>query len=99
MGAHQQIQVRSWAAEHRATTNVPFAWQHDVWYTVKFRVDAQGQQARLRAKVWKRGEPEPEGWTLEAQDPLPIRQGSPGLYGYAPTSIYYDNLRVERNES
>ena len=30
------------------------------------------------------------------EDPLPIREGSPGIYGYSPAEIYYDNLKVWR---
>ena len=39
-------------------------------------------------------EPEPEAWSIEATDPLPNRNGSPGLYGYSAADIYYDNIKV-----
>ena len=52
----------------------------------------------IRGKVWRRGDTEPEEWQISAEDPLPIGQGSPGLYGYSPTPLYYDNIKVESNE-
>lgn len=73
---------------------VPFEWDPDVWYTMKMRVDIEGDRAFVRGKVWKRGDAEPGAWTIEAEDPLPIREGSPGLYGYSPANIYFDNVRV-----
>ena len=95
MGAHQQIQVRSWDSELRASKEVPFPWQPGTWYTMKAAVRGEGGKA-VRAKVWPRGQPEPEAWTLVAEDPLPIAQGSPGLYGYSPAPVYYDNVEVTR---
>ncbi|HEX9941214.1 MAG TPA: PQQ-binding-like beta-propeller repeat protein [Thermoanaerobaculia bacterium] len=97
MGAHQKIQVRSWASDLRLEKSVPFAWDSDVWYTVKFRVDQQGDKALVRGKVWKRGEPEPAEWMVTAEDPHPVRSGSPGLYGYSPVDIQYDNVKVTVN--
>jgi hypothetical protein len=97
LGGHQQIEVRSWASALRMAQQVDFSWQPEVWYTMKFRVDVESDKAVLRGKVWPAGEQEPEAWTITAEDPLPIRQGSPGLYGYSPTPIYYDNLKVTRN--
>jgi hypothetical protein len=97
MGAHQKIQVRSWASDLRLEKSVPFPWEPNVWYTMKFRVDQQGDKALVRGKVWKRGEPEPAEWTVTAEDPHPVRSGSPGLYGFSPVDIQYDNVKVTVN--
>lgn len=97
MGAHQKIQVRSWSSDLRLEKSVPFAWEPDVWYTMKLRVDQQGDKALVRGKVWKRGDPEPAEWTISAEDPRPVRHGSPGLYGYSPVDIHYDNVKVTVN--
>jgi outer membrane protein assembly factor BamB len=97
MGNHEKIQLRGWASELRLEKSVPFTWEPDVWYTMKFRVDQQGDKALLRGKVWRRGEPEPQEWTITAEDPQPVRQGSPGIYGYSAADIYYDNLQVTVN--
>ena len=98
MGAHQKIQLRSWSSDYRVEKSVPFAWEPDVWYTMKFRVDQQGDKALVRGKVWKKGEPEPQEWMVTAEDPHPIRQGSPGLYGYSAADLFYDNLKVTVNQ-
>lgn len=94
MGYHQQLQLRTWAAELRMATTVPFAWHPSVWYTVKMQVEVEGTVATIRGKVWPRDEPEPAEWSIQAVDPRPNRSGSPGLYGYSPAEIYYDNLKV-----
>ena len=98
MGAHQKIQLRSWASDLRVEKSVPVPWDPNVWYTMKFRVDQQGDKALVRGKVWKKGEPEPQAWTIETEDPHPIRQGSPGLYGFSQVDIQYDNLKVTVNQ-
>ncbi|HYH47776.1 MAG TPA: PQQ-binding-like beta-propeller repeat protein [Thermoanaerobaculia bacterium] len=97
MGAHQKIQLRAWSSELRLEKSVPFKWDPDVWYTMKFRVDQQGDKALLRGKVWPRAEPEPQEWTITAEDPRPVRSGSPGIYGYSAADIYYDNIKVTGN--
>ncbi len=97
MVAYQQVQIRSWGAELRMADQVPLQWIADTWYTVKLRVDVQEGKALVRGKVWPKGEPEPAAWTISVEDPHPIASGSPGLYGYSPSPIYYDNLKVTPN--
>ena len=48
---------------------------------------------RVRPPV-PEGEPEPEAWTITVEDPIPIRQGSPGIYGNSVTTLYFDNVQV-----
>ncbi len=97
MGGHQQIQVRSWDSELRASKEVPFSWEPGTWYTLKVSVRTEAGKGVVRAKAWPRGQPEPAAWTLVAEDPLPIERGSPGLYGYSPAPVYFDNVEVTRN--
>lgn len=97
MGAHQKLQLRSWASDLRLEKSVPLPWEPNVWYRMKLRVHPEGQRSLIYGKVWKRGEAEPAEWTLTAEDPHPVRQGSPGLYGYSPVDIQYDNVEVEAN--
>ena len=98
MGQAQELQIRSWAAQLRMAQRVPFAWEPNVWYTMKFGAALEGDQAVLRGKVWRRGEPEPEQWTVEAVDETPNRTGSPGLFGNAnDAEIYLDNILVTQN--
>jgi hypothetical protein len=96
-GVKQELEVRSWQAVLRMAKQVPFAWEMDAWYTMKLRVDQRDDSALVRGKVWRRGEPEPEEWTISVEDPQPSRAGAPGVQGYSPASIFYDNLKVTVN--
>jgi outer membrane protein assembly factor BamB len=76
---------------------VPFAWSPNTWYQLKARVDLNPDGSGvIRAKAWKRGEPEPEAWTLDAPHRHANANGSPGLFGFSPQDmrVYLDNLRV-----
>ena len=99
MGGLQQLQIRSWTSElGRFSKTIPFSWQADVWYTIKFQASTEDGAAVLKAKVWPRGETEPEAWTVEAVDKAPNLQGSPGLFGNASDAeIFLDNITVTAN--
>jgi outer membrane protein assembly factor BamB len=100
MGASQQLQVRSWTAQldARFCENVPFKWQPDTWYTLKFRAAVEDGKAVLRGKVWKRDEAEPKAWLIEAADAVPNVVGSPGLFGNAnDAEILIDNVTITPN--
>ena len=97
MGAHQQIQLRSWTAERRMAVQVPFQWEADRWYRIKLSVDTSEEKAVIRGKVWPRESPEPVDWTIVAEDPHPVRHGSPALYAYSPTPVHFDNVKVTSN--
>jgi len=97
LGDHQRIQIRSWQAGLRMMQQIDFAWDPEVWYTMKFEVHEDDGEAIVRGKVWPRSEDEPADWTLSVTDPLPIVSGAPGLSGFSPTPLYYDNIRVTRN--
>jgi hypothetical protein len=92
-GNHQRLQIRDWA-ELRFEKTIDFPWETDVWYRMKMRADPMGDKTVIKGKVWVASEPEPEDWTLVAEDPVPNLKGSPGLYGYSPTTIYYDNVKI-----
>ncbi len=98
MGNHQQLQVRSWQSELRMMREIDFPWQPDVWYRMKLRVDAAGERAVIRGKVWPKDGEEPADWSIVVEDLLPIHQGAPGLSGYSPTDIHFDNLHVYGNQ-
>jgi len=100
MGDHQEIQIRSWTSQlDRFSKTVPFKWEGGAWYTMKFRAEAAGDKAILKGKVWKRGEKEPDAWTIEAVDEAPNLVGAPGFFGNAQVAeIYYDNVSVTPNE-
>ncbi|MCA9089589.1 MAG: PQQ-binding-like beta-propeller repeat protein [Planctomycetaceae bacterium] len=99
MGASQKLQIRTWTPQlNRFSVDVPFEWQAETWYTMKFQTATEGGKAVLKGKVWKRGEPEPADWTVAGEDELGNVQGSPGFFGNAKDSeIFYDNLTVIPN--
>jgi hypothetical protein len=99
MGASQQVQIRSWTPQlARFSKSVPFSWEAGTWYTLKFRAATDGGKAVLKGKVWKRGDKEPEAWTIEAVDEAPNLAGSPGLFGNANDSeITIDNISITKN--
>lgn len=101
MGNSQQLQIRSWTAQlqNRFAVSVPYKWDPETWYVLKFRAETAGEKAVLKGKVWKKGEPEPSEWTVTGTDEIGNLQGSPGLFGNAgEAEIYYDNITVTSNQ-
>jgi outer membrane protein assembly factor BamB len=100
MGNSQKVQIRSWTAQlqGRFAVDVPFAWEPDTWYVLKFRAETAGDKAVLKGKVWKKGDAEPAEWTITGTDEVGNLQGSPGLFGNASDAeITYDNITVTPN--
>jgi outer membrane protein assembly factor BamB len=101
MGNKQQLQIRYWPPQVKKqfSKSVPFAWEAEKWYTLKFTASTSGDKVSLRGKVWPRGEAEPKEWTIEVEDHMPNLSGSPGLFGQATNAeIYIDNVVVTANE-
>lgn len=100
MGVKQQLQIRSWISElGRFSKTVPFQWNYDTWYTMKFQASVEEGKAVLRGKVWPKGEKEPDEWAIEAVDDAPNVIGSPGLFGNAQDAeIFLDNIEVRENK-
>ena len=98
-GNHQQLELQSWQPETTRTAKVPFTWKADTWYRLKLQVEnLPDGKTRVRGKAWPAAETEPAAWTIEKIDPIPNRQGSPGIYADAPFEIFFDNLKVTANE-
>jgi outer membrane protein assembly factor BamB len=93
-GNLQKLEVRSWPSERRMAQAVDFAWEQGIWYTMKMKVEVDEKKALILGKVWKRDEDEPADWSIRVEDATPIPTGSPGLVGYSPADIYYDNIKV-----
>ncbi len=97
-GNSQQIEVNS--NQERIKVAVPFKWSPETWYHLKTRVDvAADGSGVVRAKAWKKGDAEPEGWNIEVPHKHAHTEGSPGLYGFAPQDmrIAIDNISVTAN--
>lgn len=102
-GNEQKIEVNS----NQERLRVPaaeepsnFKWSPNVWYTLKSRVDVSPDGSGVvRAKAWKRGDPEPEAWSIEVPHQTAHRTGSPGLFGFSPQEmrVFIDNVVVTSN--
>jgi outer membrane protein assembly factor BamB len=86
----------------RLLQTAPFKVLAKTWYTLKNRVDVNPDgSGTVRAKAWKKGETEPEAWTLEVKVPHAHTQGSPGIFGFTPMNqkrVYLDNLTITPNK-
>jgi outer membrane protein assembly factor BamB len=99
IGNSQELEVSSNQERIKAAT--PFRWTAGAWYHLKTRVDvASDGSGVVRAKAWKRGDLEPDAWTIEVPHRHAHTEGSPGLFGFAPQSlfrVYVDNISVTPN--
>ncbi|MHC1769978.1 MAG: PQQ-binding-like beta-propeller repeat protein [Verrucomicrobiia bacterium] len=102
-GNEQKLEVNSNLERLRvpATEEPPnFRWQPNVWYRLKARVDTTSNgSGAVRAKAWKRSEPEPDAWTIEVPVNIAHQSGSPGLFGFSPQEmrVFIDNVKVTPN--
>ena len=98
-GNSQMLHLEPWQPETKRTVTIPFAWKPDTWYRMKLEVEnLAGGKTRARGKVWLASETEPAAWMIERIDPIPNRQGAPGIFGNALAEIYFDNLKVYANK-
>jgi outer membrane protein assembly factor BamB len=94
-GNEQKIEVNS--NQERLRVAEDFKWSPNVWYRLKVRVDTKPDNSGVvRAKAWKKDEPEPEKWTIEVPHQTAHATGSPGLFGFSPQDmrVYIDNVDV-----
>jgi len=97
-GNSQTLRLEPWQPETERTVTIPFAWKQDTWYRMKLEVqNLPDGKVRARGKVWLASENEPTAWMIERIDPIPNRQGAPGIFGSALAELYFDNLKVYKN--
>ena len=98
-GNSQMLHLEPWQPETARTVTMPFAWKPDTWYRLKLRLKIFRMARRARAgKFGLASETEPAAWMIERIDPIPNRQGAPGVFGNALAEIYFDNLKVYSNK-
>jgi hypothetical protein len=98
-GNSQMLHIEPWQPEIARTKSVPFAWKPDTWYRLKLQVEnLPDGTTRARGKAWAVGEPEPAAWMIERIDPIPNRQGAPGIFGNGLADLYFDNIKVYANK-
>ncbi|MFN2517048.1 MAG: PQQ-binding-like beta-propeller repeat protein, partial [Pyrinomonadaceae bacterium] len=97
-GNSQMLHLEPWQPETARTVKIPFAWKPDTWYRLKLEVqNLPDGKTRARGKAWPVGETEPGAWMVERIDPIPNRQGAPGIFGNGLAELYFDNLKVYGN--
>lgn len=98
-GNHGELEINS--NHERVKHAVKYNIKPKTWYHMKTRVDVAADGSGVaRAKVWERGAPEPEAWTLEYKHKNAHKQGAPGLFAFSPQKsyrVYIDNLKVTPN--
>jgi outer membrane protein assembly factor BamB len=98
-GSDQRLEMNSWQPEVVRAVSVPHEWKPDTWYRLKLRVENQPDgKTRIQGKAWLAAEPEPDGWLIDRIDPIPNKQGSPGLFADAQFGAYFAELRVMPNQ-
>jgi outer membrane protein assembly factor BamB len=98
-GNSQMLHLEPWQPEVKRTVTIPFAWKPDTWYRLKLQVEnLPDGKVRARGKAWLASETEPADWMIERIDPIPNRQGAPGIFGNALAELYFDNLKVYPNK-
>jgi len=98
-GNSQMLHLEPWQPETARTVTMPFAWKPDTWYRMKLQVEnLPDGKVRARGKVWLASESEPVAWMIERIDPIPNRQGAPGIFGNALAELYFDNVKVYSNK-
>jgi outer membrane protein assembly factor BamB len=97
-GNDQKIEIYS--NQERLRVVKEFKWQPNLWYHLKTRVDLKKDGSGvIRAKAWKKADPEPTEWTIEAPHKIAHQNGSPGLFAFSPQDmkVFIDNITVNPN--
>lgn len=98
-GNHQRLELQPWQPETERTVAIPFSWEPDTWYRLKLKVEnLEDGRVRALGKAWQAGQEEPAEWMIDRIDPIPNREGSPGLYADATFEVFFNNLEVRPNE-
>ena len=98
-GNSQMLHIEPWQPEITRTKSVPYAWKPDTWYRLKLQVEnLPDGKTRARGKAWPANEAEPAAWMVERIDPIPNRQGAPGIFGNGLSDVYFDNIKVYANK-
>jgi outer membrane protein assembly factor BamB len=99
-GNNQKLAISTWPPHITMDKEINFRCDPDTWYRMKMRVDPaeDGVGCIVRGKVWKQDAEEPAEWTIEAYDPHPNDNGSPGLYVFSLADSHFDNVTVTKEE-
>ncbi len=67
---------------------------------MKLRVDNRPERHRrwCAARCGRASRAEPAAWTIEKIDTIPHARAAPGIYGDGISDVYFDNLKVYKNQ-
>jgi outer membrane protein assembly factor BamB len=98
-GNNQRLELNAWQPEVARRVSAPFELKPDTWYRLKLRVaNTPDGKTRIQGKAWAVADPEPADWLIDRVDPIPNRQGSPGLFADAQFGVYFANFKVTPNQ-
>ncbi len=101
------VLIRSNAREIELSSNLeriketkPFTMTPNEWHRLKVRVDmAKDGSGVVKAKAWKKADPEPGAWTIEFKHDAAHTHGAPGFFSLTPQEqrAWIDNISVTAN--
>ncbi len=104
---HYLVVLRGNAREIELSSNLelikeakPFAITPNEWHRLKVRVDvAKDGSGVVKAKAWKKADPEPEAWNIEYKHAHAHTNGAPGIFSLSPQEqrAWIDNIEVKPN--
>jgi hypothetical protein len=104
---HYLVVLRGNAREIELSSNLeliketkPFTITPNEWHHLKVRVDvAKDGSGTVRAKAWKKADPEPEAWTIEYKHAHAHTNGAPGIFSLSPQEqrAWIENISVTAN--
>ena len=98
-GNNQRLEMNSWQPEVQRAVSAACEFKPNVWYRLKLRVQNEaGGKTRIQGKAWPRDDSEPSAWLIDRVDPIPNREGSPGIFADAQFGVYFDNIKVTPNQ-
>jgi outer membrane protein assembly factor BamB len=105
-GQRSSLRLVTWDAIPRIDKTIAYPLKPGTWYTMKLTVEVKGDKAIARGKMWERGTPEPKQWTIEIEDPIANKEGSPAIYAYSTgigdkepgNEIFFANVSVTPNQ-
>ncbi len=98
-GNGQKLELHPWQAADEMTVRVPFAWDAEqvVPHEAARRQPADGT-ALVRGKVWPAADAG-AGRVDDREDRQdPAHEGSPGIYADGISDVYFDNVKVYKNQ-
>jgi outer membrane protein assembly factor BamB len=84
----------------RIKQTVPFTMAANEWYHLKVTVNAaKDGSGTVRAKAWKKSDPEPAAWTIEFVHKNAHTNGAPGFFSLSPQEqrAWINNIEVKPN--